>query len=493
MYCKLARCFCRTDAVRALSMGEVSTALRPFYFTVHPDLFGQYPTQRTVNENSLKQLSSILETLQQQRPIRPTILPFYLRSKDEKDLKAGKFTLVKIQLNEKDLRKTIRSILQTCDLPTTFVDKIEEKSSNTQFQSSYNSKYWQSKYSSGEKLDFSELENDPIYASIIMKRKLNIEPDTLKAYLEKHINEVHVKLEACKSVREEVKKLVKALCLDLGLKNIIWDCGWNIAHYRGCLLAFQALAEHHPEPMEILKDRTLIFANDTGINLEGSVMLSSGEVRHNWLDLIKNVQKYDTILQRLPAFEKAISTVLLDIKVGRRVLYMCRKFMPKVMAGQYERQLRQLTTTLSDYRGKRHYPDVWPTDLSAYEIVIEAEAGPLMLSPTGQFIVPSSCPSLLLVSFITENLSEATKRLHHYNNIKHVERELHQKVIKELGLISLNKDDSITPDLMIQCCERLLMHKKPLAPLLDGIMLWVTHYYSVMSDGVLCIPWDWKL
>lgn len=128
----------------------------------------------------MKQLSSILETLQQQRPIRPTILPFYLRSKDEKDLKAGKFTLVKIELNEKDLRKTIRSILQTCDLPTTFVDKIEEKPSNTQFQSSYNSKYWQSKYNSGEKLDFSELENDPIYASIIMKRKLNIEPDTLK-------------------------------------------------------------------------------------------------------------------------------------------------------------------------------------------------------------------------------------------------------------------------------------------------------------------------
>lgn len=46
--------------------------------------------------------------------------------------------------------------------------------------------------------------------------------------------------------------------------------------------------------------------------------------------------------------------------------------MPKVMAGQYERQLRQLTTTLSDYRSKRHYPDVWPANLSAYEIVIEA-------------------------------------------------------------------------------------------------------------------------
>lgn len=38
--------FCRKNAVRALSTGEISTALRPFYFTVHPDLFGQYPTQR---------------------------------------------------------------------------------------------------------------------------------------------------------------------------------------------------------------------------------------------------------------------------------------------------------------------------------------------------------------------------------------------------------------------------------------------------------------
>lgn len=103
------------------------------------------------------------------------------------------------------------------------------------------------------------------------------------------------------------------------------------------------------------------------------------------LQLIKNIQKYDVVLLRLPAFEKAVSQVLLNIKVGRRcviqhinwvtvrlrVLYMCRKFMPKVMVSQYEQQLQQLITTLSDYRGRRNYPKVWPTDLSTYEIVIE--------------------------------------------------------------------------------------------------------------------------
>ncbi|XP_046739506.1 T-cell activation inhibitor, mitochondrial [Diprion similis] len=490
MYCTLKKCICSHEAVRALSTGEVSTALRPFYFSVHPDLFGQFPTQRTVNENSLKQLSSLIETLQQRRPIRPTTLPFYLRSKDEKEVKAGKFTLVKIQLADRDVRETILCILKACNLSTSFVDKIEEKKPPI---SKLKSQIWQRYRGDDSRIDFSELEDDPIYASIVMRRKINLEPDTFKAYLEKHSNEALVKLEACRPIREEVSKLEKELCSDLGLKKIVWDCGWNIAHYRGCLLAFLALSKHHPEPMKVLEGRILVFANDTGINLEGNVMLNSGEVRHNWLDLVKNVKKQDAVLLRLPAFEKAVSQVLLGIKVGRRVQFMCRKFMPKVMVDQYEQQLRQLTTTLSDYRCRRKYPTDWPEDLSSYEIVVETEAGPLMLSPTGQFIVPSSCPSFLLISFITENLNAATQRLNHYNRVKHVERELHRKVALELELAALDKDDSITPDLMIQCCERLLQNKTVLMPMLSGIRLWVTHYYSVMSDGVLCIPWDWKI
>lgn len=34
--------------------------------------------------------------------------------------------------------------------------------------------------------------------------------------------------------------------------------------------------------------------------------------------LIKNVRKHDVVLLRLPAFERAVSQVLLDIKIGRR-------------------------------------------------------------------------------------------------------------------------------------------------------------------------------
>ena len=48
---------------RSLSSSQVSTALRPFYFLVHPDLFGRWPQEQAVNEASLKQLKSHLKSV----------------------------------------------------------------------------------------------------------------------------------------------------------------------------------------------------------------------------------------------------------------------------------------------------------------------------------------------------------------------------------------------------------------------------------------------
>lgn len=63
--------------------------------------------------------------------------------------------------------------------------------------------------------------------------------------------------------------------------------------------------------------------------------------------------------------------------------------MPKVMVSQYERQLRQLTTTLSDYRGRKNYPKAWPANLSTYEIVIEALVLPEVFNVSYSFFMYS--------------------------------------------------------------------------------------------------------
>ncbi|GFG40312.1 hypothetical protein Cfor_04515 [Coptotermes formosanus] len=239
--CPLLRCATvgtLSRLCRFLSSAEVSTALRPFYFSVHPDLFGRYPAERTVNENSLKQLSSYLETLLQNRPTRPTTVTFYLRNQNTSD--SGTFRTVRISLMQRDLRKTVLSILKSCDLPTTYVDNIEPPPPKSRF----------------EGLDMKEAkfdENDPVYGSVILKQKIKKFKDAEKTWLENNVSEALKKLAACQPVREELVRLQKVLCDTLGIESVVWDCGWNVTHFRGCLQSFQALAHHHPDLMHTLR------------------------------------------------------------------------------------------------------------------------------------------------------------------------------------------------------------------------------------------------
>lgn len=163
--------------------------------------------------------------------------------------------------------------------------------------------------------------------------------------------------------------------------------------------------------------------------------------------------------------------------------------MPKERAQSYTSHLSKIITTLLDYLQKNKFPSSWPDDgLANFELVVESEAGPLMLSPTGQLITPSTCPGFLLVDFITRHLDEATVRQEAYNRHKYIERDYHKKCMEELGFSTLLKDDNITPELMIECMERLL--KSGLK--FNNLNFYITSYYSILSDGTICIPWNFK-
>lgn len=470
---------------RHLTNVEVSTALRPFYFSVHPDLFGQYPDQRFTNENSLKHLSSFLELLQSKRHAPPCSVQFYVRGKEDR---TGDFKLVKIHLRHGDLHDIVTNILRTCHLSTDYVDNIP-KSVPSPPQPKTIDDIRRGRYN--QEIDFSKLdEDDPIFGPVLksMKDSLKEKQDLFKLrnYLKHNHAEALNRYGATRLFREDNDRLRLKIMRDYGLADVKLDCGWNETHIRGCLQSFLALADHYQEEVHSLKGRILVFAPFTGVSLDGHIMLYSGEVRHNWLELIKNVKKYDLVLLRIPAFEKAVCLVLRHIKVGRR------KFMPKILAGEYERHLLQITTSLNDYLSSQKYPAEWPETLSDYEIVVETEAGPLMVSPTGQFIVPASCPGSQLVGFITDNMSEALARSIAYETNKHVEKSLEEQCLKELQLESLRKDDNVSPDRMIECLQRLIGQKQELQQL-KGICLTIATYYAVVSNGDFCIPWNWEL
>lgn len=61
--------------------------------------------------------------------------------------------------------------------------------------------------------------------------------------------------------------------------------------------------------------------------------------------------------------------------------------------------------------------------------------------------------------------------------------------LQSLSLNSLSKEPSVSSSQMILCCKKLLEHR---APLMQGFHICISHFYSVMQDGDLCVPWDWK-
>lgn len=61
--------------------------------------------------------------------------------------------------------------------------------------------------------------------------------------------------------------------------------------------------------------------------------------------------------------------------------------------------------------------------------------------------------------------------------------------LQSLSLGSLSKEPSVSSGQMIQCCKRLVEQR---SPLMQGFHVCISHFYSVMQDGDLCLPWNWK-
>ncbi|XP_061221289.1 T-cell activation inhibitor, mitochondrial-like isoform X1 [Neopsephotus bourkii] len=121
---------------RSLSGADAINALRPFYFAVHPDFFGQHPKEREVNENSLKRLNGYLENLQKPgfRSFKPTPLTFYVREREpnssnvQESFSASGFRAVSFTLHTRDLLSTVLDILNSCSLSTEHVQSLNVNS-----------------------------------------------------------------------------------------------------------------------------------------------------------------------------------------------------------------------------------------------------------------------------------------------------------------------------------------------------------------------------
>ncbi|XP_023348876.1 T-cell activation inhibitor, mitochondrial [Eurytemora carolleeae] len=265
------------------------------------------------------------------------------------------------------------------------------------------------------------------------------------------------------------------------MKDIIWDCGWDTLNRRGSIEAFNCLATQHSHIQESLVGRKLVFGKRSGVSVVGDIILYSGEVRSNWLNIINNVEKSQKVLSFLPLYQRAVSQSLLDIQLVHD---------GTTLVEEYRTRLRKLVTTLADYKLRNNFPRSWPHDLSEFSLSVESDACSLMLTPGGVFKIPASTPGFLIVEFISDSIEEARRRIRDHVSHKQEETRLITSCINELGLIQLDKEDSITTTQMIVCCSAMLGRIHKLRHLTHGIHIIVSRYYMVKSDGVICIPWN---
>lgn len=217
----------------------------------------------------------------------PNTLPFYVRSAtqekqpEQQPQPRKPSRLVRVPIERTlDAKRVVKRILQSCDLSTEYVDGIKDAPKVKQAES-------RSRNSYGPKMDYQEAPPPGVFDEDVLYRdvKRAQEERNLSGWLKEHLDVAEERKEALKGLREEIQRMRKELIERLKLEDLRYECGWNIEHFRGCMKSLEYIANLHGHEMRQLERRILVFAPFTGISLDGHVMLFTGDVKHNWIDV----------------------------------------------------------------------------------------------------------------------------------------------------------------------------------------------------------------
>jgi len=470
---------------RHLSSNELSNVLRPFFFSVHPDLFGRFPEARATNEESIKILNAYLDTLIQ-RPghLRtqqaPLALTFFLRNRDAIGLEPKIFE-ISVQFKGGDVKTELRSLLKACKLSTKYLEGLAPTAPvpppplNTTHTEAY---YERTVYSTPD----GRIREDQIP---LWKRAYKKPDLSLSTWLEENGDKAKLYQSESQPIREEIVR-VKERLRQFGLGEIIWAAEWNRTQCLGSFRSLERLLSETPDLRAHLAGRWINFSGRTGINIHGKILLSPKDVPQNWAKALQNYNTNDTIIKRhIPRMEAHLSSLLSDIAVVHR------RNQEEMLAEDYHRQLQKIISILENY-----YAKGWPRPKESYDdlqFVVEGDSAPLTLSNAGQFLSPAVAPASILLPFIESNQERAVQRL--------ISQSFHRKQMEEevkrckrlYSLESLVKDDSVEYEQMTTCCRRLCSAFHQIYVHLPvGSRIVVTSYSSVQASGEICIPWNWK-
>ncbi|XP_060680220.1 T-cell activation inhibitor, mitochondrial isoform X3 [Hemiscyllium ocellatum] len=422
-----------------LSVAEAVNALRPFYFAVHPDFFGQYPREREVNENSLKQLNSYLECMQRpgRKTLQPTKLTFYIRdtSSDpnapQHHVNTSGFRPVTFTLQNKDLLSVVVTILKSCSLSTDHVQDAQIDKGLPQQTGT---------------IPFGRpIRWDKTYYTVTGYRDPEEELDCT----------VHME------------------------PALGWQRSWGVAHRCSQLHSLARFIQQNSPELHNIKGCTLIFADNSGMNAAGQIMLGTVDVHHHWAKLLERLPIYYDLHSHLSVLKERTSYLLGDVE-----LIYDEDLQPTVMLEDYYRMLKTFYQNLIVIQPLFH-----PRSLKGLQIILQNDSSAPSLLKAGQLSIPVTCDPTTLQWFIQAHSQRARTYLRKEEELELKQKTLIRDCTERFGLQRLYKEPSVSSQQMVKCCQRLLEGH---IGELQGMHLCISHFYTVLQDGDLCVPWDWK-
>ncbi|XP_031432719.1 T-cell activation inhibitor, mitochondrial isoform X2 [Clupea harengus] len=395
----------------------------------------------------------------------------------EQELRPSGFRPVSFTLQTKDVLSTVLDVLQSCRLSAEHMQGIKASAQRNSSRPSvpdgatpfYRPIKWDKSYYTFTGYRDPEEE---------LQHAKRVEP-SLSLWLRNNEAEASRKQKASQPRRDELQRLKDELCQKLGLVDIRWQRSWGMAHRCCQLQSLSRLALQSPEDLYNLRGHTILYSDQSGMNASGYVMLGTMDVHHHWAKLFERLPSYRGLFQQTEWLKERISLLL----GGVQVIHV-ERLGPVLPLEEYYSTLNHFHKRLLPQR-----PALHPRSLQGLSMTLESGRSSIGLHEMGHFMIPAACDPLQLRNFLQTQAHEARQRLKHRDQLEAEEERVVEACGRDLSLAGLSKERSVSTRQMIPCCRRLLEER---LPLMQGLQLRVSNFYSVMQDGDLCIPWDWK-
>ncbi|XP_028326799.1 T-cell activation inhibitor, mitochondrial isoform X2 [Gouania willdenowi] len=403
-------------------------------------------------------------------------LTFYVReikqsSMEQQQLLTSGFRFVSFTLSTKDVLSTVMNVLTSCSLPVEHMKALSETPTRPleAQRTFYRPIKWDKSYYSFT--GFSDPEEE-------MQQARSVGP-TLSLWLSNNEPKATHKHKVSLPRRDELNRLKTELFHKFHLEDIRWQRRWGVDHKCCQLQSLSRLSQQSPEALINLQGHTVVFADQSEMNACGHVMLGTMDVHHQWIRLFQQLPSYRSLHQQTEWLKERISFLL----GGAQVVHLDRLGPSQTLAEHY--------STLSNFH-KRLIAQplrLHPRSLLGLTVQVEKDRSSPSLHEMGHFIIPTNCELSKLQTILQNHAEEARRRTHHNKQLQVDEDAAVKQCVQRLSLRSLSKEPSISSAQMVTCCKRLMEQH---SPLLQGLHVHVSHFYSVMQDGDMCVPWDWK-